>query len=389
MNKKICMVTTTSASISSFVLPTIKPLMNQGYEVSIVCSCENGFKEKLPEGCTVYDMPVGRGFDFKGTFKAALKFKKICKTQKFDIVMYTTPNGALYGSIGSFLAGVPARVLDQWGIRFLGFSGMKGKIICSIEKVSCRLATHIRSTSEKNRQIAISHKMYKPEKCVVLGKGGTVGVDLTLYDLSRKAEWKAETREKYNISDDSFVYGFSGRISLDKGCNELLTAFRKIHEENEDTVLLIVGQNEMDKSVDSELVEWASKNDSVVFTGRVDVNEMCKYYSAMDVLVHPTYREGFGMVIQEASAMQVAVITTDIPGASEVMENEISCLLAHVKDSSDLRQKMERLLNDKELLNLLSENARKRVETYFERSIMVRAICDSYNKIFEETRKEK
>ena len=76
-------------------------------------------------------------------------------------------------------------------------------------------------------------------------------------------------------------------------------------------------------------------------TGLIDSREIYQYYAAMDVLVHPTYREGFGMVIQEAGALAVPVITTDIPGASEVMENGISSIHVRVKDEKALKVAME------------------------------------------------
>ena len=76
---KICFVTTSSTSISSFILPTAKPLTEKGFEVSFVTACEKGFLESCPDFVKVHDFPVKRGFDFIGTLKAAIKLKKLCK----------------------------------------------------------------------------------------------------------------------------------------------------------------------------------------------------------------------------------------------------------------------------------------------------------------------
>ena len=176
MSIKICFVTTSSGSIDSFMFPCVPALKKYGFDISFVTACQKGFQEKCQkEGVKVYDSPVGRGFDIKGTLLAAKRFKKLCLQEKFDMVVYSTPNGALYGSIGSKAAKVPCRVLAQWGMRYVGFEGWKRTLIRNIEKISCRNATDIRNVSEKNRALAIQDKMYRPEKCKVLGQGGTVG----------------------------------------------------------------------------------------------------------------------------------------------------------------------------------------------------------------------
>ena len=88
MKIKICFVTTISNSIKSFVIPCFNRLIEENFEISVATSVQKGFMDLLPEGVKVFDIPVGRGFDLLGTFKAARKFEKICKQEKFDIFMY-------------------------------------------------------------------------------------------------------------------------------------------------------------------------------------------------------------------------------------------------------------------------------------------------------------
>ena len=99
--------------------------------------------------------------------------------------------------------------------------------------------------------------------------------------------------------------------------------------------------------------------------------DMKKYYSAMDILVHPTYREGFGMVIQEAGALAVPVITTKIPGASEVMVDGISCALVEPKNVNALQCKMEELLNAKDEVIKLGNEAYGKTKILYDRPIML------------------
>ena len=115
----------------------------------------------------------------------------------------------------------------------------------------------------------------------------------------------------------------------------------------------------------------------------VPKKEMPKYYAAMDTLVHPTYREGFGMVLQEAGAMELSIITTKIPGASEVMEDGISCILVEPKNMLELKHAMDMVLDDVEKTRLIGRAAYERTKRYYDRPIMLENQCADYRSIIE------
>lgn len=383
MSIKICFVTTSSISIDSFIAPCIPVLQREGFEVSYVTAAQEGFRDRCHEGVKLFDFPVKRGFDFLGTFLAAERFRKLCKEEKFDMVVFATPNGAIYGSIGSRLAGVPCRVLAQWGMRYVGFEGIKRKIIRAIEQISCNNATDIRNVSQKNRELAIKDRMYRPEKCKVLGEGGTIGVDLTQYDLAKIPQMRAEIREKFQIPDDALVYAFVGRICRDKGIGELLAAFDKVLEDNQNCRLMFIGKLDDNSMLDKEALEKAKENKKIIFCGAVPNSEVSNYLAAADVLVHPTYREGFGMVLQEAAALELPTITTNIPGASEAIVDGETGLLAEKQDVETLYEVMKCMFNAEERKRL-GTNGRKRIETSFERNMMVERICKDYLELYEK-----
>ena len=383
MSIKICFVTTSSGSIDSFMFPCVPALKKYGFDISFVTACQKGFQEKCQkEGVKVYDYPVGRGFDIKGTLLAAKRFKKLCLQEKFDMVVYSTPNGALYGSIGSKAAKVPCRVLAQWGMRYVGFEGWKRTLIRNIEKISCRNATDIRNVSEKNRALAIQDKMYRPEKCKVLGQGGTVGVDLSLYQKEQIPMMRKKTREKFDLPEDALVYGFVGRLCRDKGIGELLSAFELVQMQNPNAYLFLIGGLDDNHALPEGLLENAKKNSHVIFCGQVPVEQVAEHLAAADVLVHPTYREGFGMVLQEAAAMYLPTITTNIIGASEAIVNGETGLLAEKQDVPSLKNAMVAMF-DETLRKNFGENGRKRIEQEFEREMMVDRICRDYLEIYE------
>ncbi len=369
--KKICFITTVSLTLKSFVVETAKYLHNEcGYDVTLICDNNEEFAASLPEYIHYIPVKMSRGVDLSG-FASVFNFYKVFKKEKFDLIQYSTPNAACYASIASFLARVPIRLYAQWGIRYIGLSGKARQFFKLIEKVVCKLSTHIRSVSPMNMQFAVKEGLYPNLKAKVIGNGGTIGVDMSVYDVAQKPEWKKRIREKYNINENDFVFGFAGRISADKGCAELLTAFKNIAETNGNAKLLVVGPVEENCGVPKELIDWASNTDNVVLTGSVDNADMKIYYSAMDVLVHPTYREGFGMVIQEAGALAVPVITTKIPGASEVMVDGVSCVLVEPKNTSELQNAMTDLLFNEDKVKKLANGAYERTKALYDRPIML------------------
>lgn len=382
--KKVCMITTVSLTLKVFVVETAKYLHKQcGYDVTLICDNDEEFKNSLPNYIHYIPIHMARGVDITGV-KSIVDFIKVFREEKFDMVQYSTPNAACYASIAAKIAKVPVRLYCQWGIRYVGISGISRKIFKAIEKLVCRNSTDIRAVSPMNKAFAVSEGLYPEEKAVVVGKGGTIGVDMKRYDISKKPEYRSAIRKQYGIPNEAFVYGFAGRVSADKGCTELLTAFQKITESVPDAKLLIVGPMEDNCGVPVDLLDWARKSEQVVMTGMVDGSKMNEYYSAMDVLVHPTYREGFGMVLQEAGALGIAMITTKIPGASEVMEDGVSCLLVEPKDVSELESAMKKLITDREYSKIIGQAAYERTKQYYDRPIMLENQKADYEKLLSK-----
>ncbi len=384
--KKICITTTVPNTIKAFALETAKCLHSElGCDITFICNYDEEFEKSLPEYFHYIPIHMSRGIDFSG-FASVFKYYRVFRKEKFDLVQYSTPNASCYASIAAFMARVPKRVYAQWGIRYVGLSGMSRRIFKFIEKMVCTLSTHVRAVSHLNREFAINEKLYKAKKAKVVGNGGTIGVDLNDFDISNKEEWRSAIREKLGVGKDDFVFGFAGRVSADKGCKELFAAYKKAYGDLNGAKMLVLGRVEENNGIDKELFEWAKNCESIIMPGRIDKSEMKKYYSAMDVLVHPTYREGFGMVIQEAGALALPVITTKIPGASEVMEDGKSCYLVEPKNADELCEMMIRCVKDKESFAAIGKAAYERTVALYARPIMLKNQKEDYEQLLNERR---
>lgn len=373
--KKICFITTVSNTLKSVVLEIAKSLYEEyGYDITFICSDNVDFKKQLPEYIKFIPVNMKRGLDFKG-IGVVYRLFRIFRKNKYDYIQYSTPNASFYASIAAWMAKSPIRLYGQWGIRYVGLSGIGRRILKILEKITCIFSTHIRPVSHNNMQFAIDEKLYNKKKSKVIGNGGTIGVDLKEFDISKKQELRTSIYEKFNITDDDFVFGFVGRISRDKGSEELLTAFKSLLENNINAKLFMVGANETE-GIDNDIIEWSKNSDNVIYTGKFPKSELIQFYAAFDCYVHPTYREGFGMVLQEAGAMGNAIITTDIPGASEVMENNVSCMLVQPKDIGGLEKAMEYMISNRDKAEEIGKNAYIRTKTLYERSIMIANIVE-------------
>lgn len=366
-NKKICCITTVDITLEIFVIEAMRQFVDKGYEVTLVCSMSSDFQEKYGKEFRCVNIPMKRGISVSDLFKMPFLFKSFFKQEKFDMIQYATPNASLYASIGGWMAKVPVRLYCQWGIRYVGLSGIMRKVIKLLEHITCKLSTDICPASQKNLDFAVKEGLYKAEKAIIIGNGGTIGVDLSKFDLSKKKELRDYVLREYPILKNKIVFCSVGRLSRDKGSFELLEAFGQLMKERDDVALMMIGDIEGNIP---EHLDIVCKNKNVVFTGFT--KDVFKYMSACDILVHPSYREGFSMVIQEAMAMELAVLTTDIPGPSEVIEKDITGLLVEPKSTESLLAGMHEILTDKNRIVKMGIAGRKRCEHLFNRQRMLR-----------------
>ena len=354
--------------MNSFIIPAMEYFVEKGYDVTLVCTMSEDFIKKNSDKFHCVNIPMRRGIAIFDLIKMPWKFWRLFKKEKFDYVQYATTNASFYACIPAKLCGIKTRVYCQWGLLYVGYEGLKRKVFKWVEKFLCSTATHITVASKKNMEYALAEGLMPASKASVIGDGGTVGVDLSVFNVAKRDEYKAEVLEEYPALKGRTVFGFVGRIETDKGINELLKAFLKINCDR--YALLLIGPFDVLRSnLDVEALEAAKAAPNIIFHGYS--REVPKYLSAMDVLVHPTYREGFSMVIQQAMAMGCAIITTNVPGPSEVIEENVSGTLVSDHSSLDLEVAMTRLGDNVLLCQSYAKAGLERVRKLFNRQRML------------------
>ena len=185
---------------------------------------------------------------------------------------------------------------------------------------------------------------------------------------------KDKIKAKFGIKGNVVLY--VSRMSYRKGPHVLLNAFSKI----EDATLVIVGSGEMLPFLKAQ-AKFLGIEDRVVFMGYVSDDLLPEIFKMADIFVLPSVSsEAFGIVVLEAMASGVPVIATDVGGIPEVLKENEAGLLVPPGNELELRNAIQKLLNNEELRKWYGINGRKAVEEKYSWDKVVVEI----EKVYEE-----
>lgn len=351
--KKICVIAPIDRVMTLFINPQMKKLAENGFAVTLICDMSEEFLRKHSGEFNCIPMKISRGIDPVNLVATIVKLRKIFIKNKYDIIQYTGPSTALCSSIAGATSGINTRLYCLWGIRYVGFKGIKRKLFKFIERITCLLSTKILLDSKGNMKFGIEEKLFMPEKAFVIIEGSACGIDLKLFDNKLKQSYRLEIHERYNIDENEFIIGYLGRLINDKGITELLTAIKMMLEKYDNITFMIVGNFEDNDPINQELYSWALSQEKILFCGFT--NEPHKFYAAFDLFVFPSYREGFGGGVIQAAAFGVPAVVSDIPPLLDSIDNGNCGLAAKCKDSISLYDAMEKLYLDDELRGKMAD----------------------------------
>lgn len=130
-------------------------------------------------------------------------------------------------------------------------------------------------------------------------------------------------REELKLGDATFALGHVGRFVYPKNHRFLIDIFRAFHERRTDSVLLLVGEGELQAEIQAR-AEAAGLKDCVRFLGvRGDVDRL---YSAMDAFCLPSFYEGFPVVLVETQANGLPCVVSDVIAKESILQENVSCL---------------------------------------------------------------
>ncbi|MFC7062975.1 glycosyltransferase [Halobacillus seohaensis] len=191
---------------------------------------------------------------------------------------------------------------------------------------------------------------------------------------------KNQAKQNLDLEESHTHLLFVGNIIEAKGLLELVTAFGQLKMNNDKLNLHIVGQPKQESFL-NELKTILRKDNikDVHFHGTLPQNEVAKWMSAADIFVLPSYIEGFGLVAVEAMSCRTPVVGTDVGGLSHLLKDNHG-ILVKPKNTSSLREGIQRLLEDPSLQKKLIENGEHQAQEN-DQDVLINLLCKVYEKI--------
>ena len=376
--KKICFITAVHGSAYSFLRDHMTALQ-QEYKVYYVCNEPDENNIKVPHD-GYHCVNIHRNISLINDLKALWHLYRYFRTEKFDAVHSVTPKAGLLTSIAAFFARVPVRIHIYTGQVWANKTGFMRLLLKTMDRFIALFDNHILVDGEGQRQFLIQNKVVSEKNSKVLGSGSICGVNLDRFNPS--IEVRTEKRKEIGIDDSKTVFVFMGRLNHDKGVYELLSAFDRIAAERGDVYLLLFGNDE--ENVSATFSDYSHINSGVNFCYYGATPEPHKMLQAGDVFVLPTYREGFGSSVIEASALGLPVICSDAYGVMDAMVDEVTGLRCKVGDVDSLYHAMSSLAEDKQLQTQLGDKGRERVLKEFDGSRVTENWVDYYHECLND-----
>ena len=384
MKYRICVITTVSASIKAFYKGQLEEFNKAGFETTVICGKDEKLKDFLPEETNYIPVNFSRKISILQDLKSLFVLYKIFKKNKYDIVQYSTPKASLIAAIASFFARMPIRIYILWGLYYMRQKGFKRKLFKYFEKIISKISHIILPIAHEMVGFAIDENLGKKEKYKVMLNGSACGVDLETFNPEKWKPFRNKIRNELHVLEDGVVIGTVARLTGDKGINELVQAFNEISNEIPKAYLLLVGDQEEKDRLLPATERIINMNPRIRSVGWQD--DPLPYYSTMDIFCLPTYREGFGEVNLEAQAMGLPVVSTDVIGPRESVENNSTGYLIESQKSEALLEPLRQLLTNQELRTKFGIAGRKRVIEKFDRKEMIKAIIEHRLSLLEKSK---
>ncbi len=308
---------------------------------------------------------------------ALARLWRILGRVKPDLVEFSTPKAGLLGMIAAKLRGVPWRVYMLRGLKLERSRGFKRWILLVAERVACCCAHVVLCNSKSLRVEALALGLAPAAKLLVLGEGSSNGVDIERFSPGSSA-----VREQFSIPRDAPVVGFVGRLTRDKGLPELIEAFDRILLAEPSTHLLLVGWfDRAEDALDAELRRLILNHPRIHCSGFV--SDTAPFYRGMDVMVLPTWREGFPNAVLEAQASGIPVVTTESTGARDAVIAEVTGLLIPPGYPEAIYESVIKLLRDPERRVRMGRAARAWVTEHYSEERVLGLTADYYLSLLE------
>jgi glycosyltransferase involved in cell wall biosynthesis len=309
-------------------------------------------------GASVAVVPAGRVRQIHRYVRSVARLGREFRRERPDVVVGWMTKAHLYAGPAAGLAGVPAIWCQP------GMASSRSGLDRAATAIPARgVVTVSRASGRAQRGL----RPRRPLSVVY------PGVDLERFDPQRLPP-PAEARARLGLPADGPIVGIVARLQRWKGVHVLLEALPQVIRRHPDLHCVVVGgAHELEPDYESYLrrtVADLGLEERVIFAGRQSEVEI--WVEAMDVVVHASANEPFGMTIVEAMALGKPVIAAASGGPLEIVHDSVDGLLVPPGDAAGLAAAVNRLLADPELAGRLGTAAQQRANEFSSRRFAVR-----------------
>jgi glycosyltransferase involved in cell wall biosynthesis len=374
--KKIVRITTIPSSMGGLLKGQLRFINNYFEVIGISGGGEYLEAVSINEGIRTEVVEMTRTISPFKDIKAVYYLYKILKEEQPYIVHTHTPKAGIVGMLAAKFAGVEHRFHTVAGMPLLVAAGPKRVLLNLVEKITYTCASKVFPNSFGLKDIILKEGFTSKEKLKVIGNGSSNGIDVDYFNRALFKKLDLEMLKQKLHIDQQFVFTYVGRIVGDKGINELVTAFDLLSKQKH-VILILVGWRENDLDPLLPRTEAILKqNKSIIHVGyQIDVRP---YFAISDVLVFPSYREGFPNVVMQAGAMKVPSIVTNINGCNEIITSGENGLIIPVKDVEAIIEAMKYFIHNPEKYKLMKMKSRQVIVDNYKHTFIWNELLKEY-----------
>ena len=359
--KKICFVVAEFGTANIFLKDHIAALSKE-YEVYLVANIADNEDLTKLHVFGVKCVRICRKVNIKADLKALRELYLYMREMRFDAVHSVTPKAGLLTALASFFARIPHRIHIYTGQVWATRKGVMRLLLMLMDKLIAILDNHILVDGNTQRDFLVNNRIISRTKSKVLGSGSICGVNIERF--KPQIQIRLQEREKLGLTDGRVVFVFLGRLNRDKGIYELLEAFNQLASQFDKAFLLLAGRDEEECLKNLSSYNAIKEGDNFKYIGMTSTPEFI--LQAGDVFCLPTYREGFGSSVIEASCLGLPVVCSDAYGVMDAMVENKTGLRCKVGDVASLYKAMKLLCESAELRKQLGMAGRERVLKQFD-----------------------
>jgi len=307
-------------------------LQQEGYRIVAIAPLDK-YSAKLEElGIEYHDIKINN----KGTSpvedaKLVYALYRLYKKVSADVLLQYTIKPNIYGSMAAGMLGMPViSNISGLGTVFLN-DKLSSKVARLLYKIALRVPKKVFYQNTHDRELFIDSNLVQEDKTDLLPGSGI--------DTDKFKPLAAITSE-----GNALQFLFIARLVRDKGLVEYVDAARILKAIYPDAECAILGEyypGNPTAITELDMHAWEAEG-IIKYLGTSD--DVKLVIAAADCIVLPSYREGLSRVLLEAGSMAKPIITTDVPGCKDVVDDGINGFLCDVKNAAALAKQMERMI---------------------------------------------